>query len=301
MCAVMKICKGKGETETAVKAADGVKATAAAPKKEKKKSSGGGVRPVQFEIIAEDVATGEPTVVTTEEIASVVPVTKLDDEVPNTAEVSTAFDASREDFNAFGSANFAPAAPAAAVIATPKTPAKRPTKSAGRGKAANDQDNTLEALEKKNERLEELSAKIERQRKAAERNADTIIESDAPFSAQTRESLHLAEETAQRMDELQRRMAALRESVKSRPAEPKFTPTADHIKTIAELKTEQANLKRHYEVLQRKLEQMESGITGANPRPQGGNKFDENEVKAALVSLRTAIGDLQKQIDSRKE
>ena len=169
------------------------------------------------------------------------------------------------------------------------------------------------AQERKHEKIEELSAKIERQRQRAERDADTIVESDQPYAAQTREGLANADNAASKMDELRKRMESLRQTVNTREVvvteKHTRTDSVSTNKSVVELQNEQATLKKHYAVLEKKLEQMavERNDKSAAPmskgtptKPASANKFDENEVKAALASLKNAIADLQKQIDARR-
>ena len=74
------------------------------------------------------------------------------------------------------------------------------------------------ALQKKNDRLEELASRIEKQRLAAVKQADKIVERDDTnySSERSRDALHTADRTMSKMDELQRRMEALRKTVTTR-------------------------------------------------------------------------------------
>lgn len=147
------------------------------------------------------------------------------------------------------------------------------------------------AQEKKNERIEELAAKIERQRLRAAKSADTVTVADIPYSAQTRGGFQTVGEAADKMDALQRRMDALRKTVNTR--EVVTTETVNRTdatrvsvtKSVTDLRQEQQKLQRHYDTLE--------NLT----KTPAKNKFDENEVKAALASLKSAIAELQAQID----
>lgn|GEM_PF-2177245 len=198
----------------------------------------------------------------------------------------------------------------------------------------------------KQDRIEALGAKIERQRQKAERTADSDRYSNYS-SAPLGEAPAKIERTAAQMDDLQRRMDALRKTVNEEPhvrtgysvvehtvtSQPKSTTTTTStsvrshrdeslVRTVAELRREQDDMKRQYESLQSRLTEIRSEHTGgsqnatkvgyydasANFERTGRseylskipnqNKFDEDEVKAALLGLRNAMNDLQKQIDN---
>jgi hypothetical protein len=178
--------------------------------------------------------------------------------------------------------------------------------------------------EKKKERIEELGAKIERQRRQAERSADTVDSVNIPYAAGTEQARSRVEETANKMDELQRRMDTLRKTVTVRdvnapePVQQNERKAQSDTRTITELRREQDRLKYQYETLQHKLEQIANEKTnvgyysGANNFEKTGksenlskipsrNKFDEEEVKSALMGLKNAIDDLQRKIDARGE
>lgn len=183
--------------------------------------------------------------------------------------------------------------------------------------------------ERKNERIGDLGAKIERQRKRAEKTADTIEPVDIPYSAGTRETRQVAEDTADKMDALQRRMDALRKSVHTRDVTVTETTTRNDYhsitqdgRTVAELRREQDRLRFQYETLQNRLEQIKqdreheerasvgyytdynnfnrTGKSENLSRIPSRNKFDEDEVKIALSGLKVAMEDLQRQIDERQ-
>jgi len=191
----------------------------------------------------------------------------------------------------------------------PRTPKKTPEE--------------LEA-EKKKERIEELGAKIERQRRQAERSTDTLAPVDIPYAAGTQQARSRVEEAANKMDELQRRMETLRKTVTVRDVNAPETiqqnerksPSDTH--SITELRREQDRLKYQYEIMQHKLEQIANEkanvgyYSGTNNFERTGkgenlskmpsrNKFDEEEVKAALLGLKNAIDDLQRKIDARAD
>jgi DNA repair exonuclease SbcCD ATPase subunit len=154
------------------------------------------------------------------------------------------------------------------------------------------------AVQKKNDRLEELAEKIERQRKAAEQRTDKMVEhrDDHYSSEQSRHALKSAEETANKMDELQRRMDALRKTVTTRDVDTKTnvtksmeTHSVTATKSVTELKSEKDRLSYQYNTLQNRLVQIQGGAT---------SNFNEAEVKAALMGLKGAISDIQSKIDS---
>ena len=149
------------------------------------------------------------------------------------------------------------------------------------------------------------------------------------------------EETAAREAELQRRMEILRQSVApsttrtTQRIEQRTVRYSDDVrvrgsKSVAELRREQDGLKMQYQTLQNKLDEIKYGKrsipetprstssvgvgyystpenferTGERaylPKISAGNKFDEEEVRSALLGLRQAIDDLQNQIDRREE
>jgi len=187
------------------------------------------------------------------------------------------------------------------------------------------------AAEKRNERITELGAKIERQRQQAERQTDTMVETHehTPYAAQTREALVSAEETARHMDQVQQRMDAMRQTSTTREV---TTSTKTSTKSTHELRREHESLRQQYETLQNKLVQMtsdsdqapvieESGhvrgeieyrndATGVVRTAKGeqiykipnrNNKYDESEVRAALQGLSGAMMELQKKIDASEE
>jgi hypothetical protein len=214
------------------------------------------------------------------------------------------------------------------------------------------------AAERRNERIEELGAKIERQRNRAEKTTDAMQIEDEAYTQRTREGLATAADTASRMDELQRRMDMLRQKAPLPPTErvvreevvreqrrdevvrreesdirdyrtqqssaQSMRVTGGVVSrqtTIEEMKREREGLRRQYEMLQNKLlqmksEQRESASVGFNTSPGNfertgktealakiptRNKFDEEEVNAALLGLKKAMDDLQRQIDARDE
>ena len=192
----------------------------------------------------------------------------------------------------------------------------------------------LLSMEKRNEKIEELGAKIERQRQQAERQTDTMVIEDLPYSsARTQEAIHSADETASKMDELQRRMDALRKTVKTRDVDvtenisrQEYTSrqeshSVSQQRSVLELRREQETLKKQYETLQNKLEQIKSERINEEARRDVGfysdnssfektgpsehlsklpshNKFDQEEVERALIGLKSAMEGLQKQIDA---
>jgi hypothetical protein len=179
--------------------------------------------------------------------------------------------------------------------------------------------------EKRNERIEELGAKIERQRQRAEKTADKINDyDDTPISASTREARHTADETANKMDALQRRMDALRKTVTVHEVRTVEHTNSKTTKSKSELQRERDRLKFQYETLQNRLEQIKQERVISENRAKVGyysdaksyertghsqtlghipsrNKFDEDEVKSALQGLKTAMEDLQRQIDQHNE
>jgi len=187
------------------------------------------------------------------------------------------------------------------------------------------------AVEKRNERIGELGAKIEKQRLQAERRTDTIVETyDAPYAAQTREAIASAEETVHHMDDLQRRVDTLRDTTTVQDVQTteyvtrQETSVQSSQRSTLELRREQETLQKQYETLQNKLIEMkqedsyqsqradtefysgggdfERTAKSVNvPRTPGRNKFDENEVKAALFGLKRAMDDLQRQIDTQDD
>jgi len=204
------------------------------------------------------------------------------------------------------------------------------------------------AAERRNERIGELGAKIERQRNRAEKTTDAMQIEDEAYTQRTREAHATAADTASRMDELQRRMDMLRqkaplqtttervvredvvreerrdEVVRRDDRRETMRVTGGVVSrqtTIEEMKREREGLRRQYEMLQNKLlqmksEQRESVSVGFNTTPSNfertgktealakiptRNKFDEEEVNAALLGLRKAMDDLQRQIDARDE
>ena len=158
------------------------------------------------------------------------------------------------------------------------------------------------AAQKKNERLEELAEKIERQRRAAEKQTDKMVEhrDDHYSSERSRNALHSAEETANKMDELQRRMEALRKTVTTRDVQTTTTVNRNetNVKTVTELRREKDRLAFQYNTLQTRLTQMSSDRQAGVPSK---SKFDESEVKVALLGLKGAMDDLQKKIDSSED
>ena len=151
-----------------------------------------------------------------------------------------------------------------------------------------------------------LEEKIEYQRSAAAPNANA--------------SQNPVEDRANKMGELQRRMESLRQTVNKKETTTTTTATATSTRSVTELRQEQESLMRQYETLQKKLVQMKEDerradvgyFSGENNFERTGkpehlsklpsrNKFDEEEVKTALLGLKHAMDSLQSQIDAHEE
>jgi hypothetical protein len=140
--------------------------------------------------------------------------------------------------------------------------------------------------EKRNSHIEELGVKIEKQRKQAEKIADAMPHEPRPepYSAATHDAIASVDTTTARMDELQKRIAALRSNTHTeRTVEEKIVK-----KSSQELLVQKEKLQQQYTTLQ--LSKM-----------QNANRFNEDEVRNALAGLKTAMNDLQKQIDETEE
>jgi hypothetical protein len=173
----------------------------------------------------------------------------------------------------------------------------------------------VEIQARRNSRTEELGAKIERQRLRAKQRADEVQTVEIPYSSQTREGMQTVEALAQKMEQLQRKREELRQTVTFKDVSTTETRTRqDYIKkTVAELRNEQADLKRQYEAMYTRLEQMKtdsfadrreevystSGARNVNIRFGARSRFDEKEVAEALLRLKIAISELQARIDAQ--
>ena len=206
--------------------------------------------------------------------------------------------------------------------ATPKTPKPTGTVRTPKPKTA------ATAKPKAEPKSLGLDEKIEKQREQVSKNADAdfnIVQPQKPV-----------ETTATKMSELQRRMEALRQTVNNREGGNTTTTMTSRTVTqtssvkgssrsVSELRVEQENLMKQYRTLQNKLEQMRyeqneieddraqvgyysavnsferTGKTEHLSKMPSRNKFDEEEVKAALLGLKHAMTELQSQIDARDE
>ena len=155
-------------------------------------------------------------------------------------------------------------------------------------------------IDKKNENIEKLGAKIEKQRQQAEKTTDSMKSEDIPTYSQSKEAKQSVEDASAKMNELQQRMDGLRQTVNSTDTTlTENTATSESVaktevkivqeKSVVELKMEQERLQKQYGVL-------ESLASSPNK-----GKFDENEVKSAMAGLKKAIDDLQAKIDKQQQ
>jgi len=209
--------------------------------------------------------------------------------------------------------------------ATSRPAAAKPAtknKTGGFGAKSKPTPKTPEQLkaEQKNARIEELGNKIEKQRKQAEQKTDAMVTThvheprDNYDAAQTRQALQDADNTAARMDELQRRIDQLRQSqtvVEVQTTE-KISREQDHL-----LRTNQSSTHTHsnQEIKRQSHETHEANPTQAPtrqekaplpeyktaPKPPVNTKYDEDEVRAALSGLKSAMDDLQSHIENRDD
>ena len=89
-----------------------------------------------------------------------------------------------------------------------------------------------ENLEKQ-ERLDNLGEKIERQRQRAEKRTDTINDrNDTPYSAKTRAAVASANDTISQMDDLQRRVEVLRKNAVKKETDVQITGVSTSKSTL---------------------------------------------------------------------
>jgi len=168
-----------------------------------------------------------------------------------------------------------------------------------------------------------LGEKIQQQQSTVIKTEKKDVFAERATKIMEQESQVTVDETAIKMGDLQRRMEALRKTVNNKNPETKAiavpVTTLRPDASIGELRQEQESLMKQYETLQNKLSTMQSeettkvgyysgvdhfertGKPEALSKMPSRNKFDEEEVKTALLGLKHAMSSLQGQIDQSDE